>query len=479
MEETLTAGVGVSTYLHFLQVDKDTYIGWNRYFPSIFILNRNALQLLDDIKNKNYKAFKDNTKLKQHVDRFKKYNFVYEGESDPSREDFILMIHKNLELPKRRAAKFYKNHEDYDELKIVNDDCNLNCSYCVNNYHRSPHHSPGIKKRDTDKNKIETLNHCIDQYFARKIKNGTNEAKIYFNGGEILLEWDLIKKILRRISHEYKDFKIQYGINTNLTLLTEEMARFFKQHHFKVSISIDGCREAHDKTRKYRNGKGSFADIIKKVNLYREIYNAKVLTVFQGTLEHVEELEPEEVYKMSQYGFTTARLAPNLLDTSEEDARRKARLMGEFLQLNDRHDFQVTELIFTKSRDKINQEEYNFSFNCRGLCALPRMGIEINLSTMSLSHLCGFIPRVALPLGELGYDIYHPKLWDISAKFIKERMDSVLNHCMECELVGICTGGCILSGMDSENRINKAACAYQKEMWNIYVKKAYEDDKKN
>ena len=106
---------------------------------------------------------------------------------------------------------------------------------------------------------------------------------------------------------------------------------------------------------------------------------------------------------------------------------------------------------------------------------LYRIGLELNLSTLSLSHLCGFVPGAALPIEELGYDIYNPKLWEVSYEFIKGRMESVLKLCMECELVGICLGGCIMSGLDNENRLNKAACAYQKEMWKIYVKKAYED----
>jgi radical SAM protein with 4Fe4S-binding SPASM domain len=466
--------VKVSEYLHFLPVEKDIYVGWNRYFPSIFILNRSALQIFDDIKNQNRKALKSNKELNQYLEKFKKYKFVFEGKFDPSREDFLRMVQDNLEQPDRMAAQFYKQKQDYEGLKIVNDDCNLNCSYCINRYSAI---FPGPKTKEVNENKLGIINRCIDQFFSRKIENRVYEAKIFFNGGEILIEWELIKKIVRRISGKYKGIKVDYGINTNLTLLTEEMARFFSRHNFRVMISIDGYREAHEKTRKYHDGSGSFDDIIQKVNLFRKYNKKNSLNVFQGTLEHIEDFQPEEVYNMSRYDFVSARLAPNLLNASEDDARKKAQLMGKFLLLNSGHDFQVTELIFTRSRDKINQEEYRYSFNCRGLCALPRMGIEINLSTLSLSHLCGFIPKAALPFAKLNYDIYNPKLWEASYAFIKERMESLLNHCMECPLIGICAGGCILSGLDNENRLNKAACLYQKEMWEIYVKKAYKDSK--
>ena len=463
--------------MHFLPVDKETYIGWNRYFPSIFILNESALDLLDHIKNNKPIMDVDHEDIEHFLKEFKKYNFIYENDSDddPSRKNFLNMVKQKLEESDRNAKEFYRQKKDYEAFNIVNNDCNLACSYCVIN-HEKKCAWEGLKKRDADKLKI--INTCVDQFISRKIENGIYEAKIFFNGGEILIEWELIKQIVQRISKKYKDMKIEYGVNTNLTLLTEEIAEFFTRNDIAVYISIDGYRKAHNRTRKYHNGVGSFDDIIEKMAIYRKYNKGKGLKSFQGTFEYPDDFEPEEVYKMSEYGFELARLAPNLLNISEEDAKKKAQIMREFLKLNSQHQFQVTELIFTKAKKKINQQEFQFSFNCPGLSGLPKMGIEMNLSTLSLSHLCGFIPKAAVPIEELDYNIYNPKLWEVSYQFIKERMETLLEDCMECELISICAGGCIMSGIDSENRLNKAACVYQKEMWKIYVKKAYDDRKK-
>ncbi|UCH93859.1 MAG: radical SAM protein [Candidatus Aminicenantes bacterium] len=466
----------VSRYLHFLPVDKEMYIGWNRFFPSIFILNKSALELLDRIKKD--KPIEANEEMERFFEELKKYRFLYEGDgNDPYKENFLNIVQQNIHELDCRAKDFYQLEEDYSELRLVNEECNLNCSYCVNHYgFPAPPAHTRVKKKLADKLRI--INKCVDQFFSRKIKKGLQDAEISFNGGEILVDWPLVKKILQQISKKYPGINIKYQINTNLALLTEEMARFFKRHHFKVHISIDGYREAHNKTRKYHNGKGSFDDIIKKVERYRKINKKDSLVTFQGTIEYPDEFRPEEVYKMDKYGFVSARLAPNLLNVSEEDAKKKAILMGKFLELNSRYPFQVTELIFTKAKDKINQQEYQFSFNCRGLSGFHKLGIEINLSTLAASHLCGFIQQAALPMEKLRGDIYNPELWQVSYQFIKERMETVLKNCMECPLIGICVGGCILSGIDSRNRLNKAACVYQKEMWNIYVKKAYQDRKK-
>jgi radical SAM protein with 4Fe4S-binding SPASM domain len=457
-------------HLHFLQVDENTYIGWNRFYPSIFILNDAVLELFELIKKgESLDSYED---VGLYLEEFKKYKFLFDGDTDPSRENFIKIVKEQLEKPDLTAKEFYKQGKAYKELKLVIDECNLACPYCVNNYGKKP---VGIKKRDEEKLKI--IYSCIDQFFTRLAETGEKEAKLFFNGGEILVEWELIKEIIERVEKKYTDIKIKYDINTNLSLLTDEIARFFKEREFTVHISIDGYKEAHNRTRIYHSGKGSFDDVIRNVELYRK-YNKDGLKSFQGTIGFPDEFDPGEVYKMTEHGFAAARLAPNLLDEEEEDARKKARLMGKFLELNNEHSFKVLELIFTRLKDKVNQEQYKFNFNCRGLCALPDMGIEVNLSSLSLSHLCGFIPRAALPIEELDYDIYNPKLWETSYRYIKERMESLLENCMECELVGICAGGCIMFGLNKDNRINKAACAYQKEMWKIYVQKAYDDSKK-
>ncbi len=471
----------VAKYLHFLKVDNDAYIGWNRYHPSIFILNKAALDLLDRIAAG--KTIPRNNEIDYFLEEFKKYRFIFRGDTDPSKEDFCRMVRQAAAETESRAAQFYREKEDYDDLKIVGNACNLACPYCINNYKKEE--SPCCEIKDNKEKKLEIIEQCIDRYIARKIESPAarlpdekiKEAKIFFNGGEILLEWPLIKEIIERNQTTYKNkgIKITYEINTNLTLLTEAMARFFKKHRVAVHISIDGYREIHNRTRKYHDGRGSFDDIIEKLAIYRKYNGKNSLPTFQGTIEFPDDFSPEEVYKMERCGFLSARLAPNLLAVSEENARRKAQIMGRFLELNTRHKFQVTELIFTRLKDKINREEYCFTFNCPGLSALPRMSIELNISTMSLSHLCGFVRRAAVSCAEIGYDIYNPKLWDVSAHFIKERLDVVSTDCLECELVGICAGGCVLAGLDIDNRVNKAACAYEKEMWKIYVKKAYQD----
>ena len=97
----------VSKYLHFLPMDKEISIGWNRYFPSIFILNDAALDLMDRIKTN--KPIEMNEEIEQYLQEFKNYKFLYEedddGSGDPFREDFVRIVREETEKPDREAKE--------------------------------------------------------------------------------------------------------------------------------------------------------------------------------------------------------------------------------------------------------------------------------------------------------------------------------------------------------------------------------------
>ena len=67
--------LNVSKYLHFQQVDNDIYVGWNRFFPSIFIFNTSALELLDGIRDN--RPLETDEEIEYFLKEFKKYKFIY------------------------------------------------------------------------------------------------------------------------------------------------------------------------------------------------------------------------------------------------------------------------------------------------------------------------------------------------------------------------------------------------------------------
>ena len=81
----------------------------------------------------------------------------------------------------------------------------------------------------------------IDEYFKIINANHAEEAYINFGGGEPLLNYKTIEKLLPYIDEYRKKLSIpvKIGLNTNLALLTKEMAKTFIKYDAIVAASQD------------------------------------------------------------------------------------------------------------------------------------------------------------------------------------------------------------------------------------------------
>jgi len=126
---------------------------------------------------------------------------------------------------------------------FVTTDCNLRCDYCYN-----------AELKNSELN-FEKARKIIDWFYQQTY---APERGIAFFGGEPLLKFDLIKKIVQYGKIKYPE--IVYSITTNGTLITKENIELLKSFKY-VSVSIDGPKEVHNLHRKFKNGKGSFDSI--------------------------------------------------------------------------------------------------------------------------------------------------------------------------------------------------------------------------
>lgn len=132
----------------------------------------------------------------------------------------------------------------------ITDKCNLRCRYCY------------VKKQNktmswiTAKSAIDLIN--FDSSLV-KIEN------LGIFGGEPLLEWDLIEKIIKYSQTKYNIKK--FDIATNGLLITKEILEYFVKYNVVPAISVDGIQLSQDANRVFVNGGGSFHILDKKLNL--------------------------------------------------------------------------------------------------------------------------------------------------------------------------------------------------------------------
>lgn len=135
--------------------------------------------------------------------------------------------------------------------------CNLACSYCY--AQEGGFGNPVMSMAD------ETALASVDRLFA-DAKPG-ERVNLAFMGGEPLINRHVIRRATKYASGlaADKDISLNLSITTNGTLLTPEDAIFFERYGFAVTISIDGIGEEHDRQRPFKSGRGSFDQLIERV----------------------------------------------------------------------------------------------------------------------------------------------------------------------------------------------------------------------
>lgn len=145
----------------------------------------------------------------------------------------------------------------------VTQQCNLRCEYCAySGTYTNRRHSDKIMDFEMAKKGIDFL---VSHSQNSKILN------LSFYGGEPILEFDLIKKCIEYIKVKAEGKKITYNITTNATLLNEKHIEYLASNDVSLTISLDGPKEIHDKSRKFAvSGKGTFDIIVSKMKKFKE-----------------------------------------------------------------------------------------------------------------------------------------------------------------------------------------------------------------
>lgn len=154
----------------------------------------------------------------------------------------------------------------------VTQNCNLRCKYCV--YSGSYSNRVHTNKRMN----FEIAKKAVDYYYAHS-KN-TEIASISFYGGEPLLEFEMIKKVVAYCEKKFAGKQLNINMTTNATLLTVEIMEFLQSHKVNLTISLDGPEEVHNEGRVFADSKtGTFAKIMENLKVFEQLYPEYVDTI--------------------------------------------------------------------------------------------------------------------------------------------------------------------------------------------------------
>ena len=322
------------------------------------------------------------------------------------------------------------NHLSEAELKtlflITTDSCNLACEYCYEDL--ASFSSNRMMSYDTMKTSIDNF-----------ISTGVEHPKIFFYGGEPLLNWSTIKRTIKYVRDMY-GYDVDLQITTNGTLHVDEIVRFSERYKVGVAISIDGPKSINDLARKWKikkNKNSVFDSAIKLLTLCQEtqIDYSVLCTLGYHNGKYIE------------------RLTKFFLDELKVD--------------------KITyNLLLRQPKERISQkrEFWDNLGQCVGNSYLLMSEKQV-FESRTLRYISGFVENtftisecdagygsqiVVRPDGKIGPCqgfLYHPDYWLDCSNFADVRSHHLwmkfmesntlnMKRCYHCPLQGTCGGGC-------------------------------------
>ena len=208
--------------------------------------------------------------------------------TDESREAFIRRGEHSL-----RDAESYLFDGTTLFILAVTNECNNRCVYCQAHGTARP-----------ERMSVETA----EKILRRIAECPTRAITIEFQGGEPFINFPVIRYVVEKAPEIMPEKTIGFTVVSNLLLMTDETADFLQAHHVSVSTSLDGPTALHDKNRPMENGRGSYAGLMKGLEILwkHQIAPGAIQTTTADSLQYPEEI----IDTYLQLGFHQIFLRP-------------------------------------------------------------------------------------------------------------------------------------------------------------------------
>ena len=183
--------------------------------------------------------------------------------------------------------------------------CEHSCRYCQ------------VSRQSDDKLAFDMSKETANRAVALTFKSPSPSIKIEFQGGEPLLNFDLIQYIVEQAetTNRTEARDLQFVIATNLACVSDEILDYCKAHNILISTSLDGPADLHNRNRP-RPGGDSYQRTIAGISRVRNALGrdrvSALMTTTEASLSRVRDIIDEYVglgfesiflRPLSPYGF--------------------------------------------------------------------------------------------------------------------------------------------------------------------------------
>jgi uncharacterized protein len=187
-------------------------------------------------------------------------------------------------------------------LFVVTLRCEHSCPYCQ------------VSRQSADRARFDMSEETAMRAVDVALSAPSPSIKVEFQGGEPLLNFDLVQKIVRAVQERApaRGKNVEFVIATNLALLTDEVLSFCRDNGVLLSTSLDGPADLHNRNRP-RPGSNSHELAVAGIRraqaaLGRDRVGA-LMTTTEASLGRVEEIV-DEYLRLDLDGIFLRPLSP-------------------------------------------------------------------------------------------------------------------------------------------------------------------------
>lgn len=319
-------------------------------------------------------------------------------------------------------------------IKLTNF-CNLKCKYCYTS-----------DSAFFGNMSIQTLRKVVNGV-ADYLDNTQSNHHFTFlwHGGEpLLMGKEFFKEIVNLQNDILPNDRYTNIVQSNLTLLDEQYCNFFKENNFRLSTSIDGTIDVHDANRIYKNGGGSFLDVIDKLNLAKS-YGLEISALLVLNKQNINKIEDiYNFFKKEKIDIVAGSLtlSGQALHNYEYVMISPKEFASGIIKLFDMwFDDTDSPPVFINLEDLVDSIIQNHPIECSHLKNCQKHFISI--SPNGNVYPCSRFEGSDLCYGNIQNETFLEILQSKTRKAVIEQLDSRNKECKGCEWITICNGGCM------------------------------------
>ena len=385
-----------------------------------------------------------NRELKAAMKKADQKHSLTEEETDylSQLKDLGIMVNDAVDEDKELEYWFQKFKFDSKILSITlltTFDCNMKCTYCF---------EEGVIKKQT---MSETTSLIIIQWLLRKLKTVRPAVlRVLFYGGEPMVSKKsretmlFIAKSLHEITSR-KDMELDLRMITNGAVLPVDHIKKMVRYGLKgIKVTLDGDETAHNRTRIFKNGKGTFSAIIKNLTKIKGLVPISIGCNYD---EVNKKSVPALLDRLKAAGFEEAVESVNFKPIFQnlENAGKAQFDVCTF------SDMDVTDIVRFKreTKDKGFMTREGISL---GPCEAAREN-SYTIDPQGKIYKCGgFVGREKFKIGDL-----HEGLNEENTRFMTVDMWRS-EDCLGCKYLPLCGGGCRTSAYVKHQDFSRFAC---------------------